>query len=71
VEEVGGEDGRGLDMQELPPGRVGVPLGRWRDPQALRTWRMVEVPIPVAELEQLALDALVSRAVGSRWQAAR
>jgi hypothetical protein len=33
VEEVGGEDGRGLDVQELPPGRVGVPLRRWRDLQ--------------------------------------
>jgi hypothetical protein len=34
VEEAGGEDGRGLGVQELPPGRVGVPLRRWWDPQS-------------------------------------
>jgi len=31
VEEVGREYGRGLRVQELPPGRVGAPLGRRRD----------------------------------------
>src|ERR1022692_3872725 len=30
--EISGEDGRGLGVQELPPGRVVVPLRRWRDP---------------------------------------
>jgi hypothetical protein len=48
VEEVSGEDGRGLGMQELPSGRVGVPLRRWRNPQGLEdpadheapTWRL-------------------------------
>jgi hypothetical protein len=35
VEKVGREHGRGLRVQELPPGRVGAPLGRWRDLQRL------------------------------------
>ena len=63
VEEVGGEDGRGLGLQELPPGRVGVPHWRWRDPQSLEYPADGGGAGPVAELEQLALDALVSPAV--------
>jgi hypothetical protein len=31
VEEIGGEHGRGLRVQELPPGDVGVPFWCWRD----------------------------------------
>jgi hypothetical protein len=44
VEEVSGEHGRCLGMQELPPGRVAVPLGCRGDLQALRTRRIVDAP---------------------------
>ena len=60
VEEVGGEDGRGLGVQELPPSRVGVPHWGWRNPQSLEYPTDGRGADPVAELEQLALDALVS-----------
>jgi len=63
VEEVGGENGRGLGVQELPPGGVGVPLRRWRDPQGFEDAADGGGADPVAELEELALDALVSPAV--------
>jgi len=42
VEEVGGEHRRGLRVQELPPGRVSVPLGCREIFRALRTRRMVD-----------------------------
>jgi hypothetical protein len=63
VEEVGGKDGRGQGVQELPPGRVSVPHSRWRDPQSLEYPADGGGADPVAELEQLALDALLSPAV--------
>ena len=63
VEDVGGEDGRGLGVQELPPCRVGAPLRRWRNPQGFEDAADRGSADPVAGLEQLALDALVSPAV--------
>ena len=33
MEEIGGQHGRGLGVQELPPCRVGVPFRRRRDVQ--------------------------------------
>jgi hypothetical protein len=63
MEEIGGEDGRGLGVQELPRGRVGVPRWRWRDPQSLEYPADGEGADLLAELQQLALDALVSLAV--------
>ena len=42
VEEIGGEHGRGLGAQELPPGRVGLPFGAGGIFSALRTRRIVE-----------------------------
>ena len=42
VEEIGGEHGRRLGVQELPPGRVGVPFRRGRIRSALRTRRIVD-----------------------------
>jgi hypothetical protein len=60
VEEVGGADGRGLGVQELPPCRVGVPLRRWRNPQGLEDAADRGGADPVAEFEQLTLDALVT-----------
>jgi len=50
-------------MQELPPGRVGAPLGRRRDLQRLQDPADRRCADPMAELEQLALDSLVSPAV--------
>jgi len=63
VEEVGGEHRGCLGVQELPPGRVGVSLRRWRDLQRLEDPADGGCADPVAELEQLALDPLVSPAV--------
>ncbi len=60
MEEIGGQHGRGLGMQELPPGRVGVPFRRRRDVQGFEDPADRGCADPVAELEQLALDALVS-----------
>jgi hypothetical protein len=51
-----------LGVQELPPGGVGVPLGRRRDPQRLEDPADRGRTGPVAELEQLALDPLVAPA---------
>ena len=42
VEEVRGEHRRGLRVQELPPGRVGMPFRCRRDLQGLGTRRMVD-----------------------------
>jgi hypothetical protein len=55
VEEVGGQHGRCLSAQELPPGRVGLPFRRGGNPADRRC------ADPVAELEQLALNPLVSQ----------
>ena len=63
VEEIGGEHRRCLGVQELPPGRVGVPLRCRRDLQRLEDPADRGCADPVAELEQLALDPLVSPAV--------
>jgi hypothetical protein len=63
VEEIGGERGRGLGPQELPPPRVGVPLWRGRDLQYPEDPADRGGADPVAELKQLALDPLVSPAV--------
>ena len=63
VEEVGGEYRRGLGAQKLPPRRVGAPLGRRRDLQRLEDPADGRCADPVAELEQFALDPLVSPAV--------
>jgi hypothetical protein len=63
VEEVGGEHRRGVRVQELPPRRVGAPLGRRGDlqrPEDTADGGCVDL---VAELEQFALDPLVSPAV--------
>ena len=54
-----GERRRGLGLQELPPGRVGVPFragGIRRTAERGGWWRRY----PVAEFEQLALDPLIS-----------
>jgi hypothetical protein len=42
VEEIGGEHGRSLGVQELPPCRVGVPFRRRGILRVLRTRRMVD-----------------------------
>ena len=63
VEEIGGEHGRGLSVQELPPGRVGLPFRRGRDLQGLEDPADRGGADPVAEPEQLTLDPLVSPAV--------
>jgi hypothetical protein len=62
VEEVRGKHRRGLRVQELPPGRVGVTRG-CRDLQVLEDPADRGWADPVAELEQLALDALASPAM--------
>ncbi len=62
VGEAGGEHRRGLRVQELPPRRPGVPLGRGGIVSALRPADR-RCADPVAEFEQLALDPLVSPAM--------
>jgi hypothetical protein len=62
VEEVDREHAGSLGPQELPPAGVGVPHRCWRDaatPQDPPDRRGAD---PVAELEQLALQPLVSPA---------
>ena len=63
VEEIGGEHCRGLDVPELPPCRVGVPFRCREDLQCLEDPADRGRADPVAELEQLTLDPLVSAAV--------
>jgi hypothetical protein len=63
VEEVGREHGRSLRVQELPPGRVGAPLGRRGELQRLEDPADGRCADPVTDLEQLTLDPLVSPAV--------
>ena len=62
VEEVGGEHRRCLGVQELPPRRVGAPLRCRGDLQRLEDPADRGRADPVAKLEQLALDPLVSPA---------
>jgi hypothetical protein len=50
-------------VQELPPGRVGLPFRRRGNPLRLEDPANRRGTDPVAELEQLALDPLVSPAV--------
>jgi hypothetical protein len=63
VEEVGGEHRRGLRVQELPPGRVGVPLRRRKDFQRLEDAADRGCADPMTELEQLTVAPLVPPAV--------
>src|SRR5258708_6648069 len=58
MEETGGEHGRRLGVQELPPGRVGVTLRRGRNTQCPENPADRGRADPVAELEHLALDPL-------------
>ncbi len=60
VEEVDREHAGGLGGQELPPAGVGAPQWRWWDPVALEDSADRRGADAVAELEQLALDPLVS-----------
>jgi len=60
VKEVGGQHRRGLEVQELPPGRIGAPLRRRRDLQGFEDPADRGGADTVAEREQLALDPLVS-----------
>ena len=60
VEEVGGEHRGCLGVQELAPCGVGVPLRRWPDLQGPEDPADGGGADPVAELEQFALDPLVT-----------
>ena len=62
VEEIGGEHRRCLTVQELPPGRAGAPLRCRGDLQRLEDAADGGCADPVAELEQFALEPLVSPA---------
>jgi hypothetical protein len=62
MEEVDGEHRRCLGAQELPPSRVGLPSRRRRDLQSLEDATDRGRADPVAELEQLALNPLISPA---------
>ncbi len=62
VEEVTRQHGRRLGAEELSPGRVGVPDRRWRDPQPLQDAADRRCPNAMTELEQLALNSLISPA---------
>jgi hypothetical protein len=63
VEEVGGEHRGCLGVQELPPGRVGVPLRCRGDLQGLEDPADGGRADPVAEFQQFALDPPVPPAV--------
>ena len=63
VEEIGGEHGRRLGVQELPPRGVSAPFRCWQNLQGFADTADRGCADPVAELEQLALDPLVSPAV--------
>ncbi len=60
VEEVDREHAGGLRAQELPPAGVGAPQWRWWDAVTLEDPSDRRGADAVAELEQLALDPLVS-----------
>jgi hypothetical protein len=59
VDEIGGEHGRRLGVQELPPGCAGVPFRRGRNTQCLENPADRGRADPEAGLEQLALDPLL------------
>jgi len=59
VEEVDGEHRGGLRVQELAPGRVGVPLGCRGYLQSLENPSDGGRADPMTELEKLALNALI------------
>jgi len=63
MEEIGGEYRGCLGMQELPPGRVGAPLRCRRDLQSFEDPTDGRCADPVPELQQFALDPLISPAV--------
>ena len=63
VKEVACQHRRRLRAQELPPGRVGVPDRCRRYPQPLENAADCRGSHAVAELEQLALDSLISLAL--------
>jgi hypothetical protein len=63
VEEVGGEHRRCLGVQELPPAGVGLPFRCRGNLQGLEDSADRGRADPVAELEQLTLDPLVSPAM--------
>jgi hypothetical protein len=63
MEEIGCEHCRRLSMQELPPRRIGAPSRRRRDLQCLQDPADGRRVDPVAELQQFALNSLVSPAV--------
>src|SRR4030088_3147533 len=60
VEEVHGQHGRGLGAQEPSPGRIGGPEWCRRDPPRLEDPANRGCSDAAAELEKLALDALVA-----------
>ena len=59
VEEVGGQHGRGLGVQEPPPGRIDASPRSWRDPQRLEDPADRERAGPVA----LRCTSPVSRSI--------
>jgi hypothetical protein len=63
VEEVGGEHGRCLGVQELPPRGVSAPFWCWRNLQDLEVTADRGWADPVADFEQFALDPPVPPAV--------
>jgi hypothetical protein len=63
VEEVTRQHRRRLGAEKLPPGRVGIPDRRWRDPQPLQNAADGGHSHAVAEFKQLALNSLVSPAL--------
>ena len=70
VEEIDGQHGRGLRVQELPPRRVGVPFRCGGIPRALRTRRMVDALIRWPSLSSSPWIRCTP-SCGSRWRAAR
>ncbi|MEU4769781.1 hypothetical protein AB0H12_41835 [Actinosynnema sp. NPDC023794] len=62
VEEVPGQQARGLGVEEPPPGGVGAAPGSGWYPQALEYAPYGRVGCSVAELEQFALDPAVAPA---------
>jgi hypothetical protein len=62
VEEIDGKHRRGLRVQELPPGGVGMPFGCRGDLEGLEYPADRGCADPVAELEQFTLDPFVPQA---------